>query len=64
MQQRQPLAVLVTGGTGFIGSHLLRLLATLEDVQVAGLVRASSNVTGFPKGKMTLTPPHKPPSYF
>ena len=46
------LVVLVTGGTGFIGSHLLQRLVQLNDEvrTVVGLVRASSNCAHFPPG--------------
>jgi NADPH:quinone reductase-like Zn-dependent oxidoreductase len=54
------LVVLVTGGTGFIGSHLLQRLVQLNDEvrTVVGLVRASSNCAHFPPG----TPPPPGPT--
>lgn len=48
MRQRY-MSVLVTGGTGFIGSHLVRRLVE-DEVAVTALVRATSDPSTFPAG--------------
>lgn len=59
------LVVLVTGGTGFIGSHLLQRLVQLNDEvrTVVGLVRASSNCAHFPPGTAPSHLAQRPPPH-